>query len=76
MARSRNIKAPGIRGEKRVKETDATIPVGPARRKRGEHDGPTSPAAIDRRKQVTGTDELGSEKRGARRRKGGGAPLA
>ena len=49
---------PSIRGEKRVKKTRASIPVGPARRKRGTHDGPTDPAAVDRRRQVTGTDEL------------------
>jgi hypothetical protein len=48
---------PSIRGEKRVRKTDTTIPVGPARRRRGTHDGPTDPAAIDRRKQFSGTDE-------------------
>ena len=51
-------KAPSIRGEKRVKETEASVPVAPARRPRGRHDGPTNPAAVDRRRQVTGTDEL------------------
>ena len=66
---------PSIRGEKRVKETDSTIPVAAPRRKRGRHDGPTDPAAIDHRKQITGTDELGNEKGGTRHRKGGGAPL-
>src|SRR5690349_19575167 len=44
-------KPPGIRGEKRVKETKATVSVGPARRRRGTHDGPTVSAAVDRRKQ-------------------------
>lgn len=51
-------KPPSIRGEKRVKETNASVPVAPARRARGRHDGPTDPAAIDRRRQVIGTDEL------------------
>ncbi len=51
-------RAPSIRGEKRVKKAGADVPVGPARRARGTHDGPTDPAAIDRRSQVTGTDEL------------------
>src|SRR4029079_17443922 len=67
---------PSIRGEKRVKETGVTIPVAPSRRKRGRHDGPTDAAAIDHRKQITGTDELGNVKGGTRRQKGGGAPLA
>lgn len=50
---------PSVRGEKRVTRTKgAALPVGPSRRARGTHDGPTDPAAIDRRKQVTGTDEL------------------
>jgi hypothetical protein len=49
---------PSIRGEKRVKRTGASIPLGPARRQRGTHDGPTDPAAVDRRRQITGTDEL------------------
>src|SRR3954465_3138963 len=55
---------PSIRGEKRVKETNATVPVAPARRRRGTHDGPTDPAAIDRRKQFSGTDEPADPKRG------------
>jgi hypothetical protein len=50
-------KPPSIRGEKRVKETHASVPVAPARRLRGRHDGPTDPAAVDRRKQFSGTDE-------------------
>jgi hypothetical protein len=66
---------PSIRGEKRVKETDASVPVGPARRRRGTHDGPTVAAAIDRRKQFSGTDEPADPKGGssARRPAGGNA---
>ena len=42
-------------GEKvRVKETAATVPVKPTRAPRP---GPTDPAAIDRRRQIVGTDE-------------------
>lgn len=48
---------PSIRGEKRVKPTDASVPVGPSGRRRGTHDGPTDPVAIDRRREFTGTDE-------------------
>ena len=62
---------PSIRGEKRVKRTEKTVPVGPAKRRRGTHDGPTDPVAVDRRKQITGTDEPASDK-SARARKGGG----
>ena len=50
-------RAPSIRGEKRVKATHASVPVGPSRRRRGSHDGPTEPAAIDRRREFTGTDQ-------------------
>ena len=50
-------RAPSIRGEKRVKGTDASLPVRPPRRARGTHDGPTDPAAIDQRKEFTGTDQ-------------------
>lgn len=50
-------RAPSIRGEKRVKATDASIPVGPPSRRRGTHDGPTDPAAVDRRREFTGTDQ-------------------
>lgn len=38
----------------RVKETDRTLPVKPVRAPRP---GPTNPAAIDRRRQIVGTDE-------------------
>jgi hypothetical protein len=48
----KSAKPPAIRGEKRVKRTGATVPLGPAKRPRGGHDGPTDPAALDRRKQV------------------------
>ena len=60
---------PSIRGEKRVRKTNAAVPIAPARRARGTHDGPTDPAAVDRRKEVTGTDELPKR---ARRTGGGG----
>jgi hypothetical protein len=64
---------PAIRGEKRVKETNATVPVAPARRKPGTHAGPTDPAAIDRRRQFSGTDEPADPKRGkTSQRRGGG----
>jgi hypothetical protein len=66
-------KAPAIRGEKRVRETDATVPVAPARRRRGMHDGPTEPAAVDRRKQFSGTDEPADPKRGTAKRPSGGS---
>ena len=63
---------PSIRGERRVKETEATVPVAPARRRRGTHDGPTVSAAIDRRKQFSGTDEPADPKRQTARRPAGG----
>jgi hypothetical protein len=65
-------KPPGIRGERRVKETDASVPVGPARRRRGTHDAPTKGAAVDRRKQFSGTDEPADPKRQSARRPAGG----
>jgi hypothetical protein len=44
-------------GEKAVRRTGATVPVGPKRRPPGQRD--TLPeAALDRRRQVVGTDEL------------------
>jgi hypothetical protein len=49
--------APQLPGEKAVRRTDASVPVGPAKTS-PEDRGPTAPAAIDRRRQVTGTDEL------------------
>ena len=64
---------PVIRGEKLVRKTKATIPVGPSRRARGTHDGPTDPVAIDRRKQFSGTDEPADPKRGTARRPSGGS---
>lgn len=64
---------PSVRGEKRVKRTKGTaLPVGPSRRARGTHDGPTDPAAVDRRKQVTGTDELRNPVNAKRPRQRGG----
>ena len=46
---------PSIRGEKRVKGTERTVPVEPPEPEAG---GPTEPAAVDHRKQFTGgTDE-------------------
>ncbi len=66
-------RAPSIRGEKRVKATDASIPVGPARRRRGTHDGPIDPAAIDRRKEFTGTDQP-ADPPGEKPRRGKPAP--
>jgi hypothetical protein len=65
-------KPPAIRGERRVKETDATVPVGPARRRRGTHDAPTDPAAVDHRKQFSGTDEPADPKRETACRPAGG----
>ena len=55
---SKKVAAPAIVGEKRVKKTGQTVAVGPAKRKRGLHSGPTALAAVDRRRQITGTDEL------------------
>ena len=74
----RNAQPPAIRGEKQVKETDATVPLAPPRRRRGTHDGPTDPAAIDRRKQFSGTDEPADAKSGksSRRPSGGSAGRA
>jgi hypothetical protein len=72
VSRNAPAKPPSIRGEKRVKETRASVPVGPARRKRGTHDAPTDPAAVDRRKQFSGTDQPADTKRGKTRRPSGG----
>ena len=63
---------PSIPGEKRVKETGASVPVGPSRRRRGTHDAPSVPAAVDHRKQFSGTDEPADPKRGSARRPSGG----
>ena len=65
-------KPPAIRGERRVKETEASVPVAPARRRRGTHDAPTKAAAVDRRKQFSGTDEPANPKREKSRRPAGG----
>ena len=73
-SRAKDKKAPpAIRGEKVVRKTKTTVPVGPSRRARGTHDGPTDPAAIDRRKQFSGTDEPADPKRGSARRPSGGS---
>ena len=47
------------RGDEKVKETERTVPVKPVRAPRP---GPTNPAAIDRRRQIVGTDELPKRK--------------
>jgi hypothetical protein len=44
-------------GEKAVKRTGRTVPVGPKRRAAAGAE-PLPPAALDRRRQVVGTDEL------------------
>ena len=49
--------APQIAGEKAVRRTGASIPVSRAETSPDER-GPTVAAAIDRRRQVTGTDEV------------------
>ena len=48
--------APKIPGEKSVRRTGATVPVKPTRRS-AEADEPTPAAAVDRRRQVIGTDD-------------------
>jgi hypothetical protein len=49
--------APQIAGEKAVRRTGASVPVSGAKTSTNDR-GPTVAAAIDRRRQVTGTDEL------------------
>ena len=71
-ASSKDVRPPAIRGEKRVKETDATVPVAPAPRRRGMRNGPTDPKAVDRRKEFTGTDQPADEKRGKTAQSPGG----
>ena len=51
-----------IPGERAVRETDSTVPVKPVKRRRGT-EKPSDPAAIDRRKQFTGTDEHADDDR-------------
>jgi len=58
--------APQIPGEKAVRRTDTSVPVGRAKTS-PEDQGPTVAAAIDRRRQVTGTDELPTRTTGNRR---------
>ena len=55
--------APQIAGEKAVHRTDASVPVSGVRTSPDDR-GPTVAAAIDRRRQVTGTDELPGGKGG------------
>jgi hypothetical protein len=52
-------------GEKAVRGTVKTVSVKPVRETPG---GPPDPAAIDRRRQIVGTDDPGGEPRTARRR--------
>ena len=49
-------------GEKAVTRTSATVPVEPRRRPPGERE-PMPGAAIDRRRQVVGTDDKGRRSR-------------
>jgi hypothetical protein len=48
--------APKISGEKSVRRTGATVPVKPTRRS-AQADEPLPAAAVDRRRQVIGTDD-------------------
>jgi hypothetical protein len=48
--------APRISGEKSVRRTGATVPVAPTRRSPKAQE-PMPPAAVDRRRQVVGTDD-------------------
>lgn len=57
---SSNIRLPG---EKAVPGTEKSIPVKPAVENPG---GPSDPAAVDRRRQIVGTDDPG-ERTGKRR---------
>jgi hypothetical protein len=68
------VSPPSIVGEKRVKRTEAAVAVKPAKRKQGMHDGPTNPAAIDQRRQITGTDEPVKGKGGRVQPRSGGNP--
>lgn len=45
-------------GEKAVKKTKRTLPVEPARPSPGEQE-PVAPQAVDRRRQIVGTDDAG-----------------
>lgn len=68
------VSPPAIPGEKRIKKTTAAVPVGPPRRRRGMHDGPTIVAAIDQRRQFSGTDEPAPGKKAKPGSRGGGNP--
>ena len=50
-----------LRGEKAVRGTEQSLPVKPAANNPG---GPSDPAAIDRRRQIVGTDDPGPRRRG------------
>ena len=57
-------------GEKSVRSTSKSVPVKPGG-KGGGSDGPTDPAAVDRRRQIVGTDDPGATpptRRGSRAR--------
>jgi len=45
-------------GEKAVKPTDRTVPLGPKRKTAAERE-PIPAAAVDRRRQIVGTDDAG-----------------
>lgn len=51
-----------IADERAVRETDQTVPVRPAK-KPGVPEHPTDPAAVDQRKQFSGTDEHAEDSR-------------
>jgi hypothetical protein len=56
-------------GEKSVRSTSKAVPV--KRTRRAGEEGPTDPAAVDRRRQIVGTDDPGaapSARRGSRAR--------
>jgi hypothetical protein len=55
-------------GEKSVRSTSESVPVKRAGRE-AEPDGPTDPNAIDRRRQIVGTDDPGAAGTRARRGK-------
>ena len=52
-------------GEKAVRGTEKSVPVKPAPDNPG---GPTNPAAVDRRRQIVGTDDPGGDGGGRQRR--------
>src|SRR5436190_23202243 len=52
----------GLPGERVVRETDKTVAVKPPKRGTGRK-GPTADAAVDRRKQFSGTNEHADDRR-------------